>query len=124
MNAEDWIKRAETDLRVAKKLLDAKEETWVIAYHAEQAIEKFLKAFLVYRDIRFRKTHNIKELLDLCVKTDKEFEELSKLDVEYLTVYATEVRYPGFYEPAEEEVIEAIETAEKVREFILKKLGL
>ena len=30
----------------------------------------------------------------------------------------------GIYEPAEEEVIEAIETAEKVREFILKKLGL
>ncbi len=124
MKPEDWVKKAETDLRVAKKLLELDEEPWIIAYHIEQAVEKYLKAFLVYKNQRFKKTHNIKELLDLCIKLDKDFEELRKLNIEYLSEYATNVRYPGFYEPTKEEVIEALDIAEKVKDFVLKKLKL
>ena len=42
---EEWIKKAEADLRIAKKLLELNEETWAIAFHVEQAVEKYLKAF-------------------------------------------------------------------------------
>ena len=116
-----WLRRADTDLRVAKKLLG--EEPWVITFHAQQAVEKYLKAFLVYKQMRFRKTHDILELLELCIEVDKEFEKLMKLHLEKFKEYATEFKYPAYYEPTEEEAREAIETAEKVREFVLKKLG-
>ena len=122
IEVEEWIKKAEADLRIAKKLLELDEESWAIAFHIEQAVEKFLKAFLIYKKRRFRKTHNIKEILDLCIEIDKDFEKLREINVEYLTEYATSVRYPGVYEPSKDEVIEAIEIAEKVREFILKKI--
>jgi len=54
-------------------------------------------------------------------KTVKEW--IKKADHSHiLTGYAVEVRYPGeFPEPSLEETKEAIEIAEKVRNFVLKK---
>jgi len=120
----EWIRKAETDLRVAKKLLELNEENWVIAYHLEQAAEKYLKAFLVAKKRKFMKTHDIKELLELCIQEDKEFEKLKELEIEYLKEYSSNIRYPYFYEPEREEVLESLEKVEKVREFVLKKLDI
>jgi len=52
---KQWVRRADTDLRVAKRLLDDVEEPWVITFHAQQAAEKYLKAYLTFKQIRFRK---------------------------------------------------------------------
>ena len=45
--AEKWLNKALTDLKVAEKLFEISEEPWVIAFHAQQAVEKALKAYLV-----------------------------------------------------------------------------
>jgi len=119
-----WIKKADADLRVSKKLLGLNEEPWLITFHAQQAIEKYLKAYLTYKQIRFKKTHDILKLLDLCINEDKSFEGLKKLGLSRFKEYATSFRYPSYYEPSLEEAREAIEIAEKVREFILKKLNI
>jgi len=116
-----WIKKADADLRASKKLLGLNEEPWL---HAQQAIEKYLKAYLTYKQIRFKKIHDILKLLDLCINEDKSFEGLKKLDLSRFKEYATSFRYPSYYEPSLEEAREAIEIAEKVREFILKKLNI
>lgn len=60
-------------------------------------------------------------LLGLCMEIDKDFEELLELRFE-LFDRAIEVRYPTEYYPSKDEAKEAIEIAEKVREFILNKL--
>jgi len=117
-----WIKKAESDLRAAKRSFGFEEDSWIVTFHSQQAIEKLLKAFLTFNQVRFRKTHDILELLEMCIKIDKEFESLFKLDLEKFKEYATEYRYPSYYEPTLEEAKEAIEIAEKVKEFVLKKL--
>jgi len=117
-----WIKKADADLRASKKLLDLNEEPWLITFHAQQAIEKYLKAYLTYKQIRFKKTHDILKLLELCIKEDRDFEEIKKLDLSRFKEYATNFRYPSYYEPSLDEAKEAIEIAEKVREFVLKKI--
>jgi len=117
-----WIKKADADLRASKKLLDLNEEPWLITFHAQQAIEKYLKAYLIYKQVRFKKTHDILKLLELCINEDKDFEEVKKLDLSRFKEYATNFRYPSYYEPSLDEAKEAIEIAEKVREFILKKI--
>ena len=61
-----WLDKAEDDLRACKHLIsggDAFAEA--IAFHAQQATEKFLKAYLVRHQIEFSKTHDIKRLLEL-----------------------------------------------------------
>ena len=90
-----WIEKAEHDLKIAKDeyVTDA-PVTDMICFHAQQCVEKYLKAYLVVNRIVFRKTHVIAELVETCKERDPGFEELYKLDADRLTSYGTEVRYP------------------------------
>jgi HEPN domain-containing protein len=97
----NWIKIAEKDLLTARQGLEAEViVTETICFHCQQAVEKFLKAYLVKHQIEFTKTHNIMVLLNLCSKVDDSFnKELFHVDL--LTDYAVEFRYPGeSYEPS------------------------
>ena len=61
---QEWMHKAESDLRAAEHLLNLDQEDYFTsAFHAQQASEKLLKAFLVRHQIRFGKTHDIHELL-------------------------------------------------------------
>ena len=63
-------------------------------FHLQQAVEKALKAYLVWRDCAFRKTHDLLELANLCVEVDPQLTEPLE-DLAALTRYAWEFRYPG-----------------------------
>ncbi len=66
----EWLQKADPDLRLAEFLLAENAPFWdAIAYHCQQAVEKYLKAFLVSRQIEFPKTHNIRELLGFVAST-------------------------------------------------------
>ncbi|MCX7727802.1 MAG: HEPN domain-containing protein [Chitinispirillaceae bacterium] len=127
MNEEikKWLIKAENDLKVAKNEINIKDAPRdIICFHCQQAVEKYLKSFLIFSQKELKRTHNIAELLKLSIDIDKEFELLKELRVYDLTVYAVEVRYPDdFYIPTLEEAKEAIELAEKTKEFVLKKLA-
>ncbi|OYT28163.1 MAG: DNA-binding protein [Thermofilum sp. ex4484_79] len=122
MSVEDWISFAEEDLKMAKYSYDIGKFRYS-CYFSQQAVEKFLKAFLVGNNRPFRRTHDLLELLDLCKDIDKSFGELEKLNLEKLTAFSTITRYPEFgIEVSQEDAQEALRTAEKVRDFVLKKL--
>lgn len=129
MNNEEvkkWITKAEEDLRVARnEIKTSRPPTSAICFHSQQSVEKYLKAYLVYHNKFFRKTHDIAEILELCIEIEAEFKELEKINVHELTVYATELRYPEFFHiPSVEEAKETIEIAIKVRDFVFKKLKI
>lgn len=121
-----WIIKAENDLKVAKHEIKVIEPiTDAICFHAQQCVEKYLKAFLVYHGKSYRKTHNIAEILTMCIEIDAKFKELAKINVHELTVYATELRYPEFFHiPSVEEANVCLEIAVKVKEFVSKKLKI
>ncbi len=57
---QNWLRKAETDLRAAEHLLTIDQEDYFpAAFHAQQAAEKFLKGFLSRHQIPFPKTHDI-----------------------------------------------------------------
>ncbi|MBI5892967.1 MAG: HEPN domain-containing protein [Deltaproteobacteria bacterium] len=118
-----WIGIAERDLLTAKQGLEAKTViTDTVCFHCQQAVEKYLKAFLVKHQVEFMKTHSIMTVLNLCSTVDKSFsEELSEVD--YLTDYAVEIRYPDeWYEPTIEEAMQAFQMVLKVKGFVVDKL--
>jgi len=119
-----WLKKAESDLKTARILFDSKDiVTESICFHCQQAVEKYLKAFLVYHKKEFRKTHIIAELLKLCIDLDNDFNKLKEINIQNLSIYAVEIRYPDeFYIPSIEEAKESIYLAEKTKEFVLQKL--
>src|SRR3972149_1600042 len=85
-----WIKIAERDLLTAKQGLETNEVvTDTVCFHCQQAAEKYLKAFLVQKQIEFSKTHNIMSLLNLCSSVDKSFKE-NLPEADNLTDYAVE----------------------------------
>ncbi|HID19880.1 MAG TPA: HEPN domain-containing protein [Methanophagales archaeon] len=47
--AKEWIERGKHDLEVAKILLAEKEYSDVVLFHIHQAVEKYLKGFLIYK---------------------------------------------------------------------------
>jgi len=120
-----WIQKAEVDIKTAKILIESEDPpTESICFHVQQAVEKFLKAYLTYMDIRAGKTHDIVALLEMCIEKDKEFKNLDTEKLGNLTFYAVDVRYPEtLYTPSLEEAQETLELAEKVKSFVLKKLG-
>ncbi len=74
----EWIDKAEGDLVSAKRELRARKRPNYDAacFHAQQCAEKYLKAVLHQRRIKFPKTHDLVELMDLAVKVDPSWEEL------------------------------------------------
>ena len=115
----EWLEKANKDLEAAKILLEKIPE--ISAYHSQQAVEKYLKAYLVSENKDFPKTHNIYFLLELCIELDSKFKKLRKIGIEKLTRYAF-VRYPGTFSVDMEEAKKALEIAEKVKDFISKKI--
>jgi len=63
-----------------------------ICFHAQQAAEKYLKAFLAYHGRPVPNTHDVKRLVEQCVAIDGLFGSL--LDAaESLTPFGVEIRY-------------------------------
>lgn len=121
---KEWIRKAENDLTVAVHTLGTMESppTDAICFHAQQCAEKYLKAFLVFHEIEFPYTHNLKNIAALCATKDKKFESLIP-EVETLTPFAAELRYPGdFVEIPVEDAGEAVRIAQKVKEFVVERL--
>ena len=121
--AGKWLKKANTDLRVAEKLLEINEEPWVVVFHAQQAVEKALKAYLVLHNKHFGKVHNIARLIDLCMEIDKDFSYLYDIGVYKLYPLAIEARYPDMeVEIIKSEAEDAVGKAKLTLEFIAKKI--
>lgn len=73
---ENWLKKAESDLRIVDHELKLPEDETVkdlACFHCQQAVEKYLKAFLIFNEVEFPRTHNIEYLLEQSAKIDTDF---------------------------------------------------
>jgi hypothetical protein len=61
----DWIAKADLDFDTAVRLVAEERFRDIVAFHAQQAAEKYLKALLTRHQIEFPKTHVIRRLLIL-----------------------------------------------------------
>ena len=121
--ARDWVQKAENDLKNAAYTLGMGEDcpTDTVCFHAQQCVEKYLKAFLVLKRINFPKAHDIKELIVLLPSNSRP--KLTPEEQRRLTDYATVTRYPGDYEPISlAEARRAVKIARRVRNEFRKLL--
>lgn len=122
---KQWLEKAEKDFGLANDLvLENKPYPEAICFHSQQAAEKFLKAYLVWLQIEFPKTHDLDGLLDLICSIDNSIAE-SLRDITRLTDYGVDLRYPGHLpEITTEEAKAAVELAARVRETITSALKI
>jgi HEPN domain-containing protein len=97
--AREWVAKAENDLTNAVHTLKLGPDcpTDTVCFHAQQCVEKYLKAALVLNGISFPRVHNIEELIALMPESIRP--DLAAEDQERLTDFATVSRYPGTYDP-------------------------
>ncbi|HUT52090.1 MAG TPA: HEPN domain-containing protein [bacterium] len=118
-----WVDKAEEDFQVADHLLKENSSYFAtIAFHCQQAAEKYLKAFLVWRQIAFPKTHDIEKLLDLVGSIDAALAD-SLEEAAFLSDFGVEIRYPGeISEVSWDDSTQAFDRAKRVRDAIIKLL--
>lgn len=122
--ARAWVLKAEHDLLNIENNLAAREIPWdTVGFHAQQCVEKYLKALLIAQQIDPPKIHDLTELYALV--PDGLLEGFNVHSLEELNPYSIEGRYPGVWEPVEKaEALRAVEAARTIRQAIRQILPL
>ena len=117
---KEWMDKAEEDFSLAEHLAAEKASYYAaIGFHAQQAAEKYLKAFLVDRQIEFPETHDLAELLDRVSAVNASLAE-SLNEITVLTSYGVDTRYPAdLPEISSDEAGMAVELAKRVRDAVI-----
>ncbi len=119
----EWIKKAEGDYQVAKKEFRSDKPVFdAVCFHAQQCIEKYLKAWFSENHRQFPRTHDLIVLFEL--GRDKLTElVIHRSSLAFLTTFAIAFRYPGD-EALIEDAQEALEKMESIRLLLRWRLGV
>ena len=90
---QEWLARADDDSAFVSSILNDTTFFAQVCFHLHQAAEKYLKAIIVARDLEFKKVHDLKFLLNTCLKSEPSLAELSD-DCAFLNRYYIDTRYP------------------------------
>ena len=119
----EWVQKAEGDYIVAQQVQQAENPVHdAICFHAQQCIEKYLKAWLQEANIPFPRTHDLKELLKLIVPTIPIWQTWQS-DFSTLSEHAVDSRYPGKFATAND-TAHAMGICNEVRQAIREHLKL
>ena len=91
--ARGLLRRARDDAYVVEQLArDSAAPDWIIGFHAQQAVEKALKAVLAAAGVQFPRTHNIAMLLALLQQNGIQAPD-QDVFLERLTPFGVAARY-------------------------------
>ncbi|MDR2580671.1 MAG: HEPN domain-containing protein [Fibromonadaceae bacterium] len=113
-----WVFFAERDMLMAETAISDSRLTGQVAFHSQQTIEKYFKAYLTEFDFAFPKIHDLIKLYDF-VKAIKDWNIDEKMLFAINRIYS-ESRYPsniGLVDgqlPSTEKVKEVLDFAKKI----------
>jgi HEPN domain-containing protein len=94
-STREWVGKAEDDYQIATLIFSASEPVHDhVAFHCQQAAEKYLKAVLNEFGLAIAKTHNLVSLFDELLPFVPGLKG-QRRSLRALTKYAVDVRYPG-----------------------------
>ena len=121
--ANQWLERSKSNMARTKAGRVSPDILYEdLCYDAQQTVEKALKSACILHEILFPKTHDIAYLIELLEKGKVEVPKDLQV-AKILTGYAVETRYPGDYEPVnEDDYLNAMQIAEKVLQWVERKI--
>jgi len=122
--ARAWFAKAEDDLRSAECLLTMSDPAYEnVGFHAQQCAEKYLKGYLVFHGIVFKKWHDLGYLLDLCMTVNPRWEQFYD-KAEFLSPFAAEYRYPDLLiKFTQEQAESSVSIARQIRQAVQEELA-
>jgi HEPN domain-containing protein len=88
----EWLRKADLDFRTVDRLCSEDPFRDIVAFHAQQAAEKYLKALLTRHQVEFPKTHDLRRLLDLLAEVEPQL-AASLTAITWLEPFGVDVRY-------------------------------
>ena len=115
----EWVYEGNNDLGLAEFVIENNGKYYdLVCFHCQQAAEKYLKAYIIYLQLYYRKVHDLTYLLNV-IKRKKEIPKKLIKKAEMLEEYAIDSRYPDhWHDPTLNETEECIEAAKMFKEFI------
>lgn len=92
--AQEWFEKGRHDIEGAKLLFERNHFTDTIAMLIQQAIEKYLKGFLILHGWKLKKIHDLVTLLAEAAKHNPAFQKFEE-DCRRISEYYFHARYPG-----------------------------
>jgi len=122
---KSWIEKGDHDLGTAQvTFLYIPRYRDTIAFHCQQAVEKYLKGYLFLNNTDFKRTHNLNYLLSLVSQFDSVNDDLYDKVAE-LEDFSVEIRYPDTsIDLSDEDIHQALSIAREFRNYVLNKMGL
>jgi HEPN domain-containing protein len=117
---ERWFRKAESDLlTITNNLSSDNVPADTCCFHAQQAAEKYLKAYLISRNISFPKTHDLQLLVNLIIPINPAFSEILSIAMSLID-YGVTSRYPDLlHEPELADAKKALTDANAIKQFVL-----
>jgi len=113
----EWFYLADADLDSAIILNDAhRKHNAIICFHCQQAVEKYLKAFICYNEVVPPKIHVLETLCAQCSEINSSFNDIAK-ECAYLSPFAVQARYPIEIEITNANTVKALEIAQRIKDF-------
>jgi len=122
---KEWFERGRHDFETAKILINNDVYYDVIMFLLEQAVEKYIKGYLIFNGWKLKKIHDIEMLLTEAMEFDRSFEKY--LDAgRMLIAFYYETRYPPgpIPEISREEVVKILNLVEEVISKIRSEVDL
>ncbi len=113
--ARGWLRKADSDLANARLTVAGEGPYDTACFHAQQAVEKSLKAVIAYHGEAIPRTHELKDLAERARRLAPGL-ELDAEKLSAITPYAVELRYRMDFWPDRAKAGEALAVAEDVRE--------
>lgn len=122
----EWLNKADEDFHFAVANLTEQRPFYAqICFHFHQVAEKYLKAYIIAKELEFRRIHDLPLLLKICASRDPTLAVLRD-SCEYLNAFYVETRYPVHWATnfSRQEAEKALRAADHVRSLITEKIGI
>jgi HEPN domain-containing protein len=113
-HAEQLFEMAAKDHSALSHMLDTKNfSDEVFGFHAQQTIEKALKAWIALRGLVYPKSHDVSALIKILDDNNQDLSQFT--DLEDYTVFAVQYRYEAYDDG---DAIDRVEAIEQTRQFL------
>jgi HEPN domain-containing protein len=119
--ARGWMQKGDSDLLNADRTTQTSGPYDTACFHAQQAVEKYLKAVLAFAGSPIPRTHDLEDIYNLCVATAPAL-ALDRMELSILTPYAVQLRYDMAFWPDQPTAQQALATVARVRAAVLSVL--
>ncbi len=120
---DEWLNKADEDFGFASSVVEVSPYYAQLCFHYQQAAEKYLKAYTVARELEFKKTHDLIDLLNSCREKDPSLSAIVP-DCTFLNRFYIDTRYPVHWPShyTKDDVLKAKQAAVNISEAVRKAL--